>query len=877
MPDTSRFKMSFPSENEDPHYEGLVNFFEEIDANLYANYSLHQPVSGGGEISLVALNSNTSRLSWTEDFEFPVLGSGKSIKLRYGPDGVSRHIDLTNGDRVVFDIALSSAGDIVQNLYKLNGIISADVAQIPLLYTLGIFKNGQFFSKLNGTGGYSSGDLKVTGKLSTTGNVGIGIDSPSEKLEIGGAANAQAVSVQLSPKSSSGALVPTKLTASQTGLSVSIGGTEAAAVSTNGVGFGVSTPAARLDVLSSVAGPAAIISSSNQAQSAAQQIVASIKNTAASGHSVLAVDRKTQSRSAALRFSTNESADWFAGILYNAGTNNSAFSIGRTNAASTSALYLDANGGLGLATAATTGYGVVAKKNITGAATAVGIEQSGAVQADVFTAHSFRSKTATANAINVAEFYHYVAQEGGIGSGSAIDKHIGFNAKNLTASSVYGFQGEISAGSNKYNLYMSGSAPNFLFGSLSIGAEAALAKLHIQDSSTGDVSVRIQNNNDTTGSSATLAFSTSASGAIYGNISTQRVSSGNGKIVLNTIAAGTMANRLTVDSNSVEALATLKLSQVSGANSIFQGSASGRLWITGNTSDGLAGAGVLIRGTSNSTNPNGIELWAGGAEQIRLSNGGRLLFGATAERNNFNGGTALSPKIQVAGADDASAAMSIVQSSTSSGAAPVLFFGRQKSGSVGGSTAVTANDIVGRLSFQGADGTNLVAAATIDAHVDGSAGLGAIPGRIVFSTFGSSLAERMRIDSSGRVGIGVSSPTSTLHVNGPVATKITSSAVSVAIGATDSTVLLSAGTGTTGTVTATLPSAVGCTGRQYTVKRTGNANATFQVISAGGETIDGNSAFILKDQWAFVTVQSTGTMWIVIGTNVIDELSGGVA
>jgi hypothetical protein len=76
--------------------------------------------------------------------------------------------------------------------------------------------------------------------------------------------------------------------------------------------------------------------------------------------------------------------------------------------------------------------------------------------------------------------------------------------------------------------------------------------------------------------------------------------------------------------------------------------------------------------------------------------------------------------------------------------------------------AVVENgDFLGRFLFEGSDGTNPIRAAEIQALVDGIPGTGSMPGRLVFLTTSSgsgSPTERMRLDSSGRLGLGTSSP-----------------------------------------------------------------------------------------------------------------------
>ena len=86
-----------------------------------------------------------------------------------------------------------------------------------------------------------------------------------------------------------------------------------------------------------------------------------------------------------------------------------------------------------------------------------------------------------------------------------------------------------------------------------------------------------------------------------------------------------------------------------------------------------------------------------------------------------------------------------------------MFFGRSEGTTNGSYTVVSADKNLGRISFQGADGTEFVEAAKIDCFVDGTPGANDMPGRLVFSTTAdgaSSPTERFRIGSAGQLGIG---------------------------------------------------------------------------------------------------------------------------
>ena len=109
-----------------------------------------------------------------------------------------------------------------------------------------------------------------------------------------------------------------------------------------------------------------------------------------------------------------------------------------------------------------------------------------------------------------------------------------------------------------------------------------------------------------------------------------------------------------------------------------------------------------------------------------------------------------------------------VRYNSASGAGASFNFARSRSATIGSFGVVSANDAIASINFSGDDGTAFVDAASIIASVDGTPGTGDMPGRLQFLTTAdgaSTPTERMRIDSSGNVGIGTSSPASTLHVN----------------------------------------------------------------------------------------------------------------
>jgi len=99
---------------------------------------------------------------------------------------------------------------------------------------------------------------------------------------------------------------------------------------------------------------------------------------------------------------------------------------------------------------------------------------------------------------------------------------------------------------------------------------------------------------------------------------------------------------------------------------------------------------------------------------------------------------------------------------------PSLNFQKTRNASIGNyGTIVQNNDELGSIRWGGADGSNIGFAARIVGAVDGTPGANDMPGRLQFHTSPDgteNLTERMRIDSSGNVGIGTSSPATKTHI-----------------------------------------------------------------------------------------------------------------
>ena len=205
----------------------------------------------------------------------------------------------------------------------------------------------------------------------------------------------------------------------------------------------------------------------------------------------------------------------------------------------------------------------------------------------------------------------------------------------------------------------------------------------------------------------------------------------------NTIATVTGANALQGEANLTFDGSELKLPTGSGTQGLFFQASSG--------------SNANLRGVG--TNYGELGFFIGNSEKFRLDSSGRLLLGTSTGRiiNSHE------PRLQITGTTYSHATVSIV-SNTNGSDGSYLFFAKQRSGAVGGSTVVQDGDSIGELRFAGGDGTDCESiAAQIFVQVDGTPGSNDMPGRLVFSTTADGAAaatERMRIDSSGDLMLG---------------------------------------------------------------------------------------------------------------------------
>lgn len=170
--------------------------------------------------------------------------------------------------------------------------------------------------------------------------------------------------------------------------------------------------------------------------------------------------------------------------------------------------------------------------------------------------------------------------------------------------------------------------------------------------------------------------------------------------------------------------------------------------VTDNTNAALRitqlGTGLALR-VEDSANPDSTPFAITAAGVVIVGNASALATNAD--------GSSVTPQLQVAGTGINDSSFGVYRFAASSGS-PRFIFSKSRGASVGTNTVVVSADVLGQMSFSGADGTAYVEAARIAALVDGTPGTNDMPGRLVFYTTAdgaSSTTERLRIDNAGNV------------------------------------------------------------------------------------------------------------------------------
>ena len=386
---------------------------------------------------------------------------------------------------------------------------------------------------------------------------------------------------------------------------------------------------------------------------------------------------------------------------------------------------------------------------ITGATTAYGITFEGNIESTVTTNGIVYRSYPIVTGGTLSAITHYIASKNAFIGGSTVTNQYGFfaDASVSGATNNYGFYGNIASATGAWNLYMNGTAQNYINGNLGIGVAVPTVKLDVSGAGLFSSSVTASSFIKSGGTSAQLL---AGDGSVVtagtnitiagGTISSSAGLSGSGTTNYVAKFTGTSAigNSLIFDNGTNVGIGTTSPTSklyiagdldVRNSFSYF-GSVKGYTYIVDDqinsyySTDADAALNINFAGYNNGlTRFRDLQIWNGKGSQIAIFKGsnGNVGIGTTTPSN----------KLQVFGSTDSYLA--------------------NFTGSSGGATARGLT--IGTYTSLGGGDCGVEFNAAINNN-----GFGQF-------RFSAGSNERMRIDSSGNVGIGTASPTTGLVVN----------------------------------------------------------------------------------------------------------------
>jgi hypothetical protein len=140
---TPYFKWTYPEENKDPHFVDLKTFFYLVDdgtmglLNTAGNVFIPPASVTWDPINLV--------LSWSGQFEIPLMSIGFSFYIPYGPDGLTPSATLSDGARLIVVVPRTASGNLTGNFQV---VTSTQVIQNGL-FTAGFCRGTKFYNNFS--------------------------------------------------------------------------------------------------------------------------------------------------------------------------------------------------------------------------------------------------------------------------------------------------------------------------------------------------------------------------------------------------------------------------------------------------------------------------------------------------------------------------------------------------------------------------------------------------------------------------------------------------------------------------------------------------------------------------------------------------------
>lgn len=165
---------------------------------------------------------------------------------------------------------------------------------------------------------------------------------------------------------------------------------------------------------------------------------------------------------------------------------------------------------------------------------------------------------------------------------------------------------------------------------------------------------------------------------------------------------------------------------------------------------------------------SGSPLWSAGTGDNIYFNSGSSKVGIGTASLSPNNATTVIPNL-ISAQNVAAGGIQVARYTTPGGGGGILTLSANRGTDVNTYTALANGDGIGSVMFGGADGSQYVTSAQIGVQVDGAVSANNVPGRLMFLTSpggANSATERMRITSTGNVGIGTTNPGQKLTVAG---------------------------------------------------------------------------------------------------------------
>ena len=406
------------------------------------------------------------------------------------------------------------------------------------------------------------------------------------------------------------------------------------------------------------------------------------------------------------------------------------------------------------------------------------------------------------------------------GAGSTITNQHGLYINDQTqGTNNYGITSLVSSGSNKWNIYASGTAANYFAGNVQFaaGTAAAPALTRFGDDNTGIFFPAAD----------TIAFAEGGAEAM------RLDASGNlGLGVTPSAWSGSKALEISVLGSAMTAFSANNTQFLS--NAYFNGTN----WIyanNGTANQYQLNGGSYVWGNAASGTAGGTITWT---ERMRLDSSGNLLIGSAASSiggssnlemlTTKSGGVADLLVSNSSNTASSRARVWISNGGTSAGSANLLF-----TSGLAGTRLVMGVDSTDGDKFKIGNGYNVGAGTTY-----------------------------LTLDASGNLGIGTASPVNKLQVVGSFGrgAPVTKTG-NFTLAATENWIICNG----TGTITVTLPAASSWTGREFTIKTiaafTVISNASNVVPLAGGAA---GTAILAATAGTWATLVSDGTNWIIM-------------